>query len=319
MDKDKKQLEIKINKTAEDIFSLKKSDDFDETEYKTLFTKLADLIWRYAKIVYSSKVENASIEIMECIRRSLSSYIGDPKEYIKYISASLKKEINKANKKNQCDEKELIKIPEKKQQKINAILKYANAYGKNIDTPKDLEHLCVVFGLKYSDMKNLCKWKKQAEVLQDYTTSSDNEEYSLIDNSVSRDNFIYNPEESFFINERRQEFEKTIEKLFFLIENLYSREKEKTENQKKAKQYLGSLLTRELFDELSKIDNLDRGKICVLLKKKDFVDKNMIQSFIKNKIPTQQEVAEQYNKDKTDASRKLKTFLQKFREKCQQK
>ena len=315
MDKDTNQLEIKINKTVVEIFSLKKSDDFDESEYKALFTKLSDLIWRWAKIVYGSKVEKAGVEIMECIRRSLSSFNGNPKEYIKYISASLKKEINIANKKNKVCEEELIKIPEKKQQRITTILKNASAYGKNIDNQKDLEHIAIVFGLEYSYLKNLLLWKKQANVLQDNTISNDDEEYSLIDSFVSKYNYIYAPEISFFINDEKQEFEKNLEKLFLLIEDLYLQEKDKTENQKSSKLYLSSLLTRQLFDELSKINNFDKEKICELLIKKDFVEKTMIQLFIKNKVPTQQEVAEQYNKDKTDASRKLKTFLQKLQEK----
>ena len=164
-------------------------------------------------------------------------------------------------------------------------------------------------------MKNLLLWKKQANVLQDNTISNDDEEYSLIDSFVSKYNYIYAPEISFFINDEKQEFEKNLEKLFLLIEDLYLQEKDKTENQKSSKLYLSSLLTRQLFDELSKINNFDKEKICELLIKKDFVEKTMIQLFIKNKVPTQQEVAEQYNKDKTDASRKLKTFLQKLQEK----
>lgn len=315
MDKDKNQLEIKINKTAIDIFSLKKSDDFDESEYKTLFTKLSDLIWRWAKITFGQKVENASIEIMECIKRSISSFNGNLEEYIKYISAGLKKEINNANKKNQVFEKELIKIPEKKRRLINSILKYAKSSGKNVDNQEDLKHIAIVFRLEYSDLKNLLLCESQAEVLQDYSTSSDDEEYSLIDCFVSKHNYIYDPETTVSINNKKQEFEKKAEKLFCLVEDLYLQEKDKTENQKSAKQYLSSLITRLLFDELSKVNNFDKEKICESLDKKDFVDKSMIQPFIDNKLPTQQEVAAWYNKDKTDASRKLKTFLQKLQEK----
>lgn len=315
MDKDKNQLEIKISKTAIDIFSLKKSDDFDESEYKALFTKLSDLIWRWAKITFGQKVENASIEIMECIKRSISSFNGNLEEYIKYISAGLKKEINIANKKNQVFEEELIKIPEKKQQKINAIVKYAKSSGKKVDNQEDLKHMAIVFRLEYSDLKNLLLWKSQANVLQDYSTSSDDEEYSLIDSFISEHNYIYDPETNFFIKHEKQEFEKKAEKLFCLVEDLYLQEKDKTENQKSAKQYLSSLITRQLLDELSKVNIFDKEKICELLDKKDFVDKSMIQSFKDNKIPTQQEVAAWYNKDKTDASRKLKTFLQKLQEK----
>lgn len=315
MDKDKNQLEIKINKTAIDIFSLKKSDDFDESEYKTLFTKLSDLIWRWAKITFGQKVENASIEIMECIKRSISSFNGNLEEYIKYISAGLKKEINNANKKNQVFEKELIKIPEKKRRLINSILKYAKSSGKNVDNQEDLKHIAIVFRLEYSDLKNLLLCESQAEVLQDNTTSSDGEEYSLIDSFISEHNYIYDPETNFFIKHEKQEFEKKAEKLFCLVEDLYLQEKDKTENQKSAKQYLSSLITRQLLDELSKVNIFDKEKICELLDKKDFVDKSMIQSFKDNKLPTQQEVAAWYNKDKTDASRKLKTFLQKLQEK----
>ena len=253
MDKDKNQLEIKISKTAIDIFSLKKSDDFDESEYKALFTKLSDLIWRLAKITFGQKVENASIEIMECIKRSISSFNGNLEEYIKYISAGLKKEINNANKKNQVFEKELIKIPEKKRRLINSILKYAKSSGKNVDNKEDLKHMAIVFRLEYSDLKNLLLWKSQANVLQDYSTSSDDEEYSLIDCFVSKHNYIYDPETTVSINNKKQEFEKKAEKLFCLVEDLYLQEKDKTENQKSAKQYLSSLITRLLFDELSKI------------------------------------------------------------------
>ena len=99
MEQDKIQLEDKINKIVTSLFTLKKSDDFDESEYKTLFTKLSDLIWSWAKITFGQKVENASIEIMECIRRSISSFKEGENEYVKYISASLKIEIEKANRK----------------------------------------------------------------------------------------------------------------------------------------------------------------------------------------------------------------------------
>ena len=124
MEKDKSQLENKINKTATELFSLKKSNNFDDVEYKSLFTKISDLIWRWSKITFGQKVENASIEIMECIKRSITSFNECETEYIKYISASLSKEIEKANRKNQLNERELIKIPQKKRNKINQILKY---------------------------------------------------------------------------------------------------------------------------------------------------------------------------------------------------
>lgn len=315
MEQDKIQLEDKINKIVTSLFSLKKSDDFDESEYKTLFTKLSDLIWRWAKITFGQKIENASIEIMECIKRSITSFNECETEYIKYISASLSKEIEKANRKNQLNERELIKIPQKKRNKINQILKYTERYGKNLNSENDIKKIASVFNQNSFDIKEHLQWKHQSEVLQDCAKSSDDEDYSLTDSFVSEHNFTYNPETNFFINDENLEDEKKLEDLFCLIENLYLEEKDKTENQKTSKQYLGALITRQILEDLSKIPNLSQSKIYRMLESKCFSDNTVLELFIQDKLPNQQDIAEWYNKDKTDASRKINTFLRKLQEK----
>lgn len=317
MDKDKNQLEIKINKTAIDIFSLKKSDDFDESEYKTLFTKLSDLIWRWAKITFGQKIENASIEIMECIKRSLSSFKEGENEYVKYISASLKIEIEKANRKNQLSERELIRIPEKKRIRINQIFKYAEGYGKSLESNSDLKKVASVFNLSDFDLKELLQWKHQAGVLQDYVISNDGKEFSLIESQISRQSFLFNPEAVFFNKEINKNIENRINDFLSLVDEVFVQEKEKTENQKKSKQYVGALITRQIMEDLSKIHSIDQTKICRMLNKKRFTDQTVLELFKQEKLISQQEIAAWYNKDKTDASRKLKTFWQKLPENCQ--
>lgn len=317
MDKDKNQLEIKINKTAIDIFSLKKSDDFDESEYKTLFTKLSDLIWRWAKITFGQKIENASIEIMECIKRSLSSFKEGENEYVKYISASLKIEIEKANRKNQLSERELIRIPEKKRIRINQIFKYAEGYGKSLESNSDLKKIASVFNLSDFDLKELLQWKHQAGVLQDYVISNDGKEFSLIESQISRQSFLFNPEAVFFNKEINKNIENRINDFLSLVDEVFVQEKEKTENQKKSKQYVGALITRQIMEDLSKIHSIDQTKICRMLNKKRFTDQTVLELFKQEKLISQQEIAAWYNKDKTDASRKLKTFWQKLPENCQ--
>ena len=112
---EKEKLEFKIEKTAKEILSLKESSCCDDSEYKTLLTKMSDLIWRWSKIVFGEKTKNASVEIMKCIERSLKNFNGN--DYIKYISVALRNEINNANKKNQLFKKQQISIPEKKTKK----------------------------------------------------------------------------------------------------------------------------------------------------------------------------------------------------------
>ena len=137
----------------------------------------------------------------------------------------------------------------------------------------------------------------------------------MTDSFVSKHKFTDNPETNFFINDENLEDEKKLEDLFCLIENLYLEEKDNTENQKKSKQYLGALITRQILEELSKIPNFSQSKICRMLESKCFSDNTVLELFIQDKLPNQQDIAEWYNKDKTDASRKVKTFLQKIQEK----
>ena len=314
MDKDKNQLEIKISKTAIDIFSLKKSDDFDESEYKALFTKLSDLIWRWAKITFGQKVENASIEIMECIKRSLSSFKEGENEYVKYISASLKIEIEKANRKNQLSERELIRIPEKKRIRINQIFKYAEGYGKSLESNSDLKKIASVFNLSDFDLKELLQWKHQAGVLQDCVISNDGNEISLIESQISSQSFLFNPEAVFLNKEINKNIENRINDFLSFVDEVFVQEKEKTENQKKSKQYVGALITRQIIEELSKIPSINQTKICRMLDKKRFTDQTVLELFKQEKLISQQEIAAWYNKDKTDASRKVNTFLQKLQE-----
>ena len=315
MEQDKIQLEDKINKIVTSLFSLKKSDDFDESEYKTLFTKLSDLIWRWAKITFGQKVENASIEIMECIRRSISSFNDGENEYLKYISASLKIEIENANRKNQLSERELIRIPEKKRKRINQIFKYAEGYGKSLELNSDLKKIASVFKLSDFDLIELLQWKHQTGVLQDCVISNDGNEISLIESQISSQSFLFNPEAVFLNKEINKNIENRIKDFLSLVDEVFVQEKENTENQKKSKQYVGALITRQIIEDLLKIYSIDQTKICRMLNKKRFTDQTVLELFKQEKQISQQEIAAWYNKDKTDASRKVNTFLRKLQEK----
>ena len=312
---EKEKLEFKIEKTAKEILSLKESSCCDDSEYKTLLTKMSDLIWRWSKIVFGEKTKNASVEIMKCIERSLKNFNGN--DYIKYISVALRNEINNANKKNQLFKKQQISIPEKKQRKINSLLKYIESSGKTLTHPDDLKNISKTLNMEISEIQELLNIKQQSEILSDTVQACDGEVFSLTDSFVSEHNFTYNPETNFFINDENLEDEKKLEDLFCLIENLYLEEKDKTENQKTSKQYLGALITRQILEDLSKIPNLSQSKICRMLERKCFSDNTVLELFMQEQgnVISQQDIAEWYNKDKTDASRKINTFLRKLQEK----
>ena len=134
---DKKQLEERIEKTVFQILS--------DSESLSLKTKLAGDLWNWAKLVFGEeRVKNAGKEIFECVNRSLTNFHGKAKDYIKYISASLKKEIFRANKNNAIFEKQVVSLPEKKNRLLWQIKRYAEE--NNIDIQ---EKLSVIFGCKW--------------------------------------------------------------------------------------------------------------------------------------------------------------------------
>ena len=164
-------------------------------------------------------------------------------------------------------------------------------------------------------IQELLNIKQQSEVLSDTVQACDGEVFSLTDSFVSEHNFTYNPETNFL----ELETERELEDLFSLIENLYLEEIDNTENQKKTKQYLGALITRQILKELSETPNFSQSKIYRMLESKCFSDNTVLELFIQDKLPNQQDIADWYNKDKTDASRKIGKFSQKLQKNVNRK
>lgn len=87
----------------------------------------------------------------------------------------------------------------------------------------------------------------------------------------------------------------------------------------KSKQYVGALITRQIIEELSKIPSINQTKIYRMLESKCFSDNTVLELFIQDKLPNQQDIADWYNKDKTDASRKIGKFSQKLQKNVNRK
>ena len=89
---DKKQQEAKIIRIATELFPFVQQKNTACMEFLTLRTKLTDAVWRWTLLTFNpKKIENAAVEIMECVNRSVLSYEGTAEHYINYLAHSLKK------------------------------------------------------------------------------------------------------------------------------------------------------------------------------------------------------------------------------------
>lgn len=297
---DKQQLEEKVRAAATEIFSLAETERHKGSEeFKSLKAKLAADIWKWCTAVFGSrKSGDAGVEIMECINRSLSSFKGSPAEYMKYIAASLKNEIRRAKAKATDEEKRLIRLPDKKERKIKQFLHFAEQYGKDIRNTDAQQLIAKEFSCSVEDVSELVQCYFQSFVQGDTIVSDNGEE-------LSRWEIVPAPENTM------KQYDAKIELEQFLIEI----DKAFASVQERTKPYLSALITHRLLVELEAA-KLDTDSLIALLCKKLFAKTNAAQKIIKtykagSDFCSQEDVAGWFGRDKTDASRTLKNFLEK--------
>jgi len=91
--------------------------------------------------------------------------------------------------------------------------------------------------------------------------------------------------------------------------------------QDRTKPYLSALLTHRVLCELDAA-KVDSTVIAVVLRNVRFSDtehgRTLIRLFFEAKsFPTQEDIAKQFGKDKTDASRTISIFIKKLQKICQ--
>ena len=307
---DKAKLETEIIKIASEIFLLIQEKSDESSEFLTLRTKLTDMIWRWAKCTFStSKLENSGVEITQCITRSILSYHGDADKFISYLAVALKQEIKRANIKLSIEEKRIIHLPEKKERRLRRLIAYAQSYGKNIYESNTQQWLSKAVGYSIEEIRQFLEYKILIDVKNEYTINNDNEEISLFDNEKTCSK--YDKEGTFkFLNSEC--IKKNIHIRIKNLDKIFAKEKANTQNQKLSRKYLGALLTRQILQELEVSKYYEFQDIVSLIKKTHFCNESILQSFENGTLPTQQEVSKVFGKDKTDASRKIKQFIEKY-------
>ena len=307
---DKKQQEAKIIRIATELFPFVQQKNTACMEFLTLRAKLTDAVWRWALLTFNpEKIENAAIEIMECVNRSVLSYEGTAEHYINYLAHSLKKEINRANIKLHTFHSEIIPLPGNKRRKWNQLCAAAAHYGKDIERAETQAWLAKRTGYSMNEIAQLMEWKVQTAVQSEHIDSENSNGYSLFDSAALCIQNGYKTADTFLIE---QDY---IEHYLRLIDAAFATTQDRT------KQYLSALLTHRVLCELdaAKVDNT---VIALVLRNVRFSDtehgRTLIRLFFEAKsFPTQEDIAKQFGKDKTDASRTISSFIKKLQKICQ--
>ena len=302
---DKKQQEAKIIRIATELLPFIQSSNTASVEFLTLRTKLANAVWQFAALTFgTANIENASVEIMECVNRSVLSYKGTAEHYINYIASALKQEIIRANGKLHTFNTSAISLPDKKQRQLHQLCSEAEQYGKDLNATETQMWLAERSGYPVSEIAQLIEWKYQTTVKSEYSISKEGEEISLFEYTVSAAYTDNSTAETNLVEKL------TLEQVLQTVDAAF------TASQNHIKPYLSALLTHRILCELDAA-KIDRETIADILSNTTFAStehgKKLIRLFFATKIfPTQEDIAAQFDKDKTDASRTIRVFVKKI-------
>ena len=305
---DKKQQEAKIIRIAMELFPFIQKKNTSCAEFLTLRAKLTDAVWRWALLTFNpEKIKNAAIEIMECVNRSVLSYEGTAEHYINYLARSLKQEINRANIRLHTFHSEIIPLPENKRRKWNRLCTAAAHYGKDIERAETQAWLAKRTGCQISEIIKLMQWQLQTAVQSEHIDSENSKGYSLFDSAAVCTHSGYKAADACLIEQDH------LERSLQLIDAAFAASQDRT------KPYLSALLTHRVLCELDAAKT-DSAVIAEVLHNARFADtehgRTLIRLFFEaENLPTQEDIAAQFGKDKTDASRTIHKFLQKVRQK----
>lgn len=305
---DKKQQGAKIIRIATELFPFVQQQNTACAEFLTLRAKLTDAVWRWALLTFNpEKIENAAVEIMKCVNRSVLSYEGSAEHYINYLARSLKQEINRANIRLHTFQSEIIPLPENKRRKWNRLCVAAAHYGKDIERAETQEWLAKRTGCTVNEIAKLMEWKVQTAIQSEHIDFENGNGYSLFDSAAVCIQNGYKTADAFLIEQDH------IKHCIRLIDAAFATAQDRT------KPYLSALLTHRVLCELDAA-KVGSTVIDVVLRNARFSDtehgRTLIRVFFEAEdFPTQEDIAAQFGKDKTDASRTIHKFLQKVRQK----
>lgn len=302
---DRSEYEARIQQAAEDFFHLNKDDEACYAARDTKKGQLWIALWNYYKILYNRRETGGeriysvySGVINECIGKCIESYNPDAATpFLHYINATVKYEITRERKKSKLRG---LKIPLKISQLWNSIVNLAQARGCDVSDTEKLFQIGKLLG----------KSEKEIRQAIDFGLTKITSDISVINGTeisvlASCESDIGNPECDY---ESRLEIQERI-KQFAVINECFK------VKQDRVKQYLSVLLTREFYPALDSLVKTSGTQVDFLFVDAVLFDELRDVCAAGEKFPSQQEIAARFNRDKTDASRMLNTFLKEIRKK----
>lgn len=299
-----------------DILTELKASSENSAERKALRGKFHKKIWEYAKEIWREKVKNAAVEITECADSIIRNFKGTGYDaFERYLNKSLKTVITHANEEQKVFENSTVEIPYKKRIFLKRISRYAETMGRNLDTEQGRSWLAKWSGIPPFELNTLLLAAQRTENI---FVSVDREELSLFETlKVSQICRIESVETVFFKEQTKKQMLAELHLKLQEIDDVFQKTtKYRTGEQKYKKntEYLSALLTRQILEELLQSGEIKSADITEIFSGIHFCDSQVLAEFLKTgNVPKQQDVAERFGKNKTDASRTVKNFL----EKCQ--
>lgn len=298
---DKNLLEERIERIFSEIAEIPENQRKDSAEFSSLRNKLAEKVWQWAEMTFGkSKIQNASVEIMKCVVQCISSFDSTYGKFICYLSASLKNEISRAKEKNAVFEASCIKIEEKARRLMKNVFQYLDENALNINSAETQLKISQIFGIEPKKIANLARLEIHSETVGESALKSDGEEFSIFETIAGKEE---NPCDRLSKNDE----------LCSLLEKI---DKEISALQLRTRPYVSSLVTFSLLRELETAGILEDSMIKMFNEFSFFqTDESLkiLAEFRKNPNLTQEEVASWFGRDKSDASRTMRKFLEKLK------
>ncbi|PID27388.1 MAG: hypothetical protein CR982_05440 [Candidatus Cloacimonadota bacterium] len=290
----KERYEEEIEELSVLFFSFDKIDKGLSREREKVKLKLWIVLWNYYKSIYTDKkIELYSGVINETIANCFISYkIDSETPFLYYTNSAIKKEIERESQK---DSYKGIKIPQKTEKNGRRLKKLAKQKGLTEDY--QIVDLGKSLGLEIDDIQEAIDFNKTKSnlTISDNYKSDKCEEISIIDKVAYEK---YTPENIFENRENCLNILEVIESTFL-------------KKQHRVQKYLSALLTFYFFDDLISLENKEIELTYKFIDKVLFNELNSLS--YNHSLPNQKDIAKRFGKDKTDASRTLRKFLNEIK------
>lgn len=302
----KENFESEIKYLADEFFSISKEDNNLASKRNTLKEKLWIALWRYYKEIqytgyeYDDEIiaEKYSDVINSTIAKTMEAYkIEKEAPFLHYVNAAVKNEISRERQKNYLHG---LKVPQKILRQWKLLVHLAHSSGIDIRDINKMRELGSMLSYSKNVLEQVLDFGK-VTIYSDIITI-DGKERSVFDQLKSD---IGNPENEL---EKTEELEAVLHR-FTIMDNFFRKKQERV------KKYLSALLTLKFYSDLVILTKMNgRKEEFAFVDIELYVELEEIE-FKGITLPSQQDIASLFGRDKTDASRTLNEFLKEIEEK----